>query len=58
MWPRRVVILDPCSDHLASLIELEEQRFIQELIADLAVEALDMAVLHGLAWHDVMPVDP
>jgi len=42
--PHRIAILDPCSDHLASLIEAEEQRLIQELIAHLAIEALDIKV--------------
>ena len=58
MRPCGVVVLDPRGDHLAGLIEREEQCLIQQLVPHLAIEALDVAVLHGLARHDVMPVDP
>ncbi len=34
-----------------------EEHFVEELVAEAAVEALDEAVLHGLAWSDAMPVD-
>jgi hypothetical protein len=33
-------------DHLAGLIEREEQRVIQQLVSHPAVEALDVAVSH------------
>jgi len=57
VWSGCVVVLDPCGDHLASLVEIEEQCLVQELVAHLAVEALDIAVLHGFAGSDVVPVD-
>ena len=52
-----VVILLPCSDGGAGLSDRREQRLIQALVAEAAVEAFDEAVLHRLAGGDVMPVD-
>lgn len=33
-------------------------RLVQQLVPHLAIEALDVAVLHGLPRHDVVPLDP
>lgn len=52
-----VVVVHPFSDGLPCLIETEEQRLVQELVPHLAIEAFDIAVLHGLAGGDVMPID-
>lgn len=49
MRPRGVVVLSPRSDRRAGLIEGEEQRLIKQLVPYLAIEALDVAILHGLA---------
>src|SRR3546814_3749368 len=56
--PRLVVIFGPGRDHCAGMIEVEEQRLIQKLIAHPAIKALDIAVLHRLARRDIMPLDP
>lgn len=55
MRPCRVVVSDPGTDDLVSLIEIEEQALVEELIAHAAVEGFDVAVLHGLAKCDVVP---
>ena len=57
MRPYRVVVHHPCSDHRSCVIKAEEQRLIQQLIAHLAIEAFDIAILHGLARGDLVPVD-
>ncbi len=51
----QIVIAPPCFDDVASMSEASEQRFVQTLIAQLPVKALDEAVLHWLAWLNVMP---
>src|SRR3954451_8227859 len=56
MWPRRVVVVDPFGKRAAGVVEAEEQALVEELVAHAAVEALDVAVLHGLAFLDVVPV--
>jgi hypothetical protein len=33
MRPRRVVVLDPASDHPSRLVEIEEERLVQEFVA-------------------------
>src|SRR6266542_3883546 len=55
MQPRRVVVSDPSSDDLASLIEVEEQALVEKLVAHAAVEGFDVAILHRLSGHDVVP---
>ena len=58
MRPGGVVVLGPRSDRRAGLIEGEEQGLVQQLVPHLAIETLDVAVLHGLPRHDVVPLDP
>ncbi len=55
MWPRRVVVGNPGSDDLPSLIEVEEQALVEKLVAHAAVEGFNVAVLHRLAGCDVVP---
>ena len=57
MWPRGVVVFHPCRNDCSCVIETEEQCLVQRFIAHLAIEALDITILHGLSWRDVMPVD-
>jgi hypothetical protein len=52
-----VVVPPPFLERDARLGERGEQRLVQELVAQAAIEALDEGVLHGLAWSDVVPVD-
>jgi hypothetical protein len=51
-----IVVADPGADLLACVVEAEEQRFVQELIAHAPLEALAETVLHGLARRDVTPL--
>ena len=39
------------------MAERREQVFVQALFAHATVKAFDQAVLHGLAWRDVVPTD-
>ncbi len=52
-----IVVGDPGVDLFPCMTEAEEQRLIQKLVPHAAVEAFTEAVLHGLAWGDVMPRD-
>ena len=52
-----VVVDPPFFDELARLVEVGEQMFVEALVAQAAVEALDEAILHGFAWRDVVPFD-
>lgn len=47
-----VVVPPPIGDYLASLGQRCEPVLVEAFIAELAVEALDVAVLHGLAGFD------
>src|SRR5260370_27389669 len=58
MRPRRVVVSDPSSDDLASLLEIEEQALVEKFVAHAAVEGLDVAILHRLPRRHVMPFHP
>ena len=52
-----VVVQSPTVDDPASLCQAEEQLAIQELITQLAVEALHVAVLPGAAWGNEQRLD-
>ena len=61
--PDLVVVLPPIGDSKASLVQCLEPLLIWALVPELAVEALDVAVLNrltGLDWDvlDAMPVRP
>ena len=49
VWPDLVVVLAPVGDLLAGLGQGLEPLFVEAFIAELAIEALDVAVLHGPA---------
>jgi hypothetical protein len=55
MGSRRVV-LDPASDHPSRLVEIEEERLIQQVAH--AAERFDIAVLRRFAGCNVVPFDP
>lgn len=57
MWPVPVVVLLACCDMGSCFGQRREQRFIEALVPEAAVEAFDKSILHWLAWLDVMPVD-
>lgn len=52
-----VVVVPPAREHLAGVGKAVEHLLIEALVTELAVEALDEAVLLGLARRDVMPGD-
>ncbi len=47
---------DPSRDLDPGMSKAEEQRLVQQFIADATIEALSEAVLHRLARCDVMPL--
>ena len=55
--PDLVVVLAPGGNGRPGLGEGFEPMLIQALVTELAVEALDVAVLHGLAWLDQQVLD-
>jgi hypothetical protein len=57
MRPPGVVIGNPSGDDLPSLIEIEEQAFVEKPVAHPAVECFHLAVLHRFAGCDVVPLD-
>jgi hypothetical protein len=50
--PHLVVVLPPGFDDLAGLIQTDKPMLVQTLVAELAVEALHVGVLHRLARPD------
>ena len=50
--PNLVVVPTPCGNLGACLAHALEPVLIEALVAELAVEALDVAVLHGPSWLD------
>jgi hypothetical protein len=52
-----IAVADRGSHLCAGVVDVEEQRLIEKLVAHAAVEALDEAVLHPLAGRDDVPVD-
>ena len=57
MRPLVIVDLSTGGDHDAGMIQAQEQRLVEQLVARATVEALDVAVLHRLARCDVVPLD-
>ena len=51
-----VVGLDPIGDGIAGVVDAEEQGLVEKLVAHPAVERLGIAILHGLARGDVVPL--
>lgn len=52
-----VVVHAPGRERGAGMLQGREQCFVQELVAQAAIEALDEGVLGRLAGRDVVPVD-
>ena len=57
VWARRVVVIAPVSDLVTSVEQVAEPICIQAFITKTAIETLDMAVLHRLAWLNMMHRD-
>ena len=52
VWPDRVVVVPPGSQHKPGMGQRGEQGLIEAFVAQTAVEALDETVLHRLAGLD------
>ena len=52
-----VVILAPGRERGAGVVQGRSQRFVQKLVSQATVEALDEGVLGRIAGRDVVPVD-
>jgi len=57
MGPHGVIVAAPFFESGAGLGERGEQRLVQELVPEPAVEALDEGVLDRLAGIDVVPIN-
>ena len=57
MRPHGVVVAAPFFQRQARVHERGEQRLVQELVAQAAIETLDEGVLNRLARIDVVPID-
>ena len=57
MRPVVIVVCAPCRNHAAGMAQRREQVFVETFLAHPTVEAFHQAVLHGLAWRDVVPTD-
>ena len=56
MWAFRVIVVAPCGEHDAGVIQGREQGFIQEFVAQSTIEAFDEGILGRLSGRDVVPV--
>ena len=59
MGPDLVVVLPPGRDNGAGVLQRDEPVFVEALVAELPVEALDVGVLGGLSGlgqHQLYPV--
>src|SRR6202051_1553910 len=52
MWSHLVVIDPPAFDGLPRIVQSEKPVFVEVLLAELAMEAFDVAVLHRPSWCD------
>ena len=57
VWSRRIVVLPPQRDLLASIEEIAEPVGIQTFVSKAPVEAFDKAILHGSAGLNVVGGD-
>jgi hypothetical protein len=55
--PLAIVFGDPCGDLAPRVVEIEEPRLVQELVAHPAIEAVDEGVLDRLARRNEVPID-
>src|SRR5436190_11218722 len=55
MRPVMVVIDPPSLDDLSGGVQAAEQVLVEAFVAEATVEALHEAILHRLAWSDVVP---
>ena len=53
MGPHSVVVPAPGFDHSLGFLESVEDFAVEQFIAQLAVEALAVAILPGAAWFDL-----
>ena len=57
MWAMVIVVLAPSRDQIPGVAQVGEQMLVEALVAQTAIETFDEAVLHGLSWSDVVPLD-
>lgn len=51
------IIVCPFGNGALSVIEAEEQTFVEQFVAHQAIEGLNIAILHRLSRRDIMPFD-
>lgn len=52
-----VVVDDPASDRRSGMVEVAEQRLVEEFVPHAAVERFADAVLHRAPWRNLVPLD-
>ena len=57
MWPQVVIVLAEGFEDLPCVVDIEEQVFVEALVAELAVEAFVERVLSGFPRRDEAMVD-
>lgn len=57
MWAVIVVVDDPTGERRPGMIEITEQRLIEEFVPHSPIEGLAEAVLHRPSGSDVLPLD-
>ena len=50
-----IVVVAPCRNQMAGMAQCGKQVFVEAFVPQAAVAALHEAVLHRLAWCNVMP---
>lgn len=56
MWAVMVEVVAPCRHQIAGMAQAVEQVLVQQFVPHSTVEALNEAVLRGLAWRGVVPL--
>lgn len=57
MRPVVIVVVAPCRNRMAGVVQRREQVFVQAFLAHPSIETFHQAVLHGFAGSNVMPAD-
>ncbi len=52
-----VVVVTPCREQVTGMTQAGEQVFVEALVPQAAVGALDEAVLHAFARRNIVPFD-
>lgn len=57
VWPDELIVAIPVRQRVMGIIEREEDRLVQQLVSEFAVEAFDEGALRRFAWCDFKPIN-